>query len=101
MGRHGVNRAQQRESLEPLCGNVTMGEAEVRESSEELSAAFGRGRTEKELVYSPLAYGAGWIQSTCQTLHPGAGQCNKAPLVHMPQQCCSQGISVQKKSRPL
>lgn len=53
MGRHEVNRAQHRESKAlsqefPLCLNVTMGEAEVCVSSEELSAAFGTGRTEKE-----------------------------------------------------
>lgn len=35
------------------------------------------------MVYSPLAYGAAWIQFTCQIPHPGTGQCNKAPLVHM------------------
>lgn len=53
MGRHEVNGAQQRErkalSQEfPLCVKVTMGEAEVCESSEKLGATSGTGRTEKE-----------------------------------------------------
>lgn len=37
------------------------------------------------MVYSPLAYGAAWIEFT----YIYTGQCNKAPLVPMPHHCAA------------
>lgn len=50
---------------------------------------FWYRKTQKGMIYSPLAYGAAWIQFTCQTSHPGTGQSNKAPLVHVPHHCAA------------
>lgn len=84
MGRHGVNGAQQRErkalSQEfPLCVNVTMGEAEVCESSVLLLIQEGPKRN------GLFTFG---LWCCLDSIHlsnssSGTGQCNKAPLVHM------------------
>lgn len=98
MGRQEVNGEQQRErkalSQEfPLSVKVTMGEAEVCESSKKLSAAFGTRRTKKE-----------WFIQLWLMVLPGfnlpvklfiQGQDSVTSL------CCSQSISLQKKSKLL